>query len=90
MSENERIEIGKYLVVDSKICHGQLTFKGTRVMVRPVLRALQRGESWNNIRQDWPTVPEEAIKEAIGLAIEKLVDSYEFEDEFEEELREAV
>ena len=90
MSEKERIEIGKYLVVDSKICHGQLTFKGTRVMVRPVLRALQRGESWDEIRQGWPIVPEEAIKEAIGLAIEKLVDSYEFEDEFEEELREAV
>ena len=58
MSENERIEIGKYLVVDSKICHGQLTFKSTRVMVRPVLRALQRGESWEEIKQGWPTVSE--------------------------------
>ena len=54
------------------------------------LRALQRGESWDEIRQDWPTVPEEAIQEALALAIEKLVDSYEFEDEFEYELREAV
>jgi len=91
MAERERIEIGKYLVVDPKICHGQLTFKGTRVMVSTVLRALQRGESWGDIRQDWPTVPEEVIKEAIGLAIEKLVDAYEFEeDEYEEELREAV
>ncbi|MBC8228386.1 DUF433 domain-containing protein [bacterium] len=91
MAEHKRIEIGKYLVVDSKICHGQLTFKGTRVMVSPVLRALQRGESWDEIRQDWPTVPDEAIQEALELAIEKLVDSYEFEeDEFEEEFREAV
>lgn len=91
MAEHERIEIGKHLVVDSKICHGQLTFKGTRVMVRPVLRGLQRGESWDEIRQDWPTVPEEAIQEALGLAIRKLVESYEFEEyEFEEELREAV
>lgn len=90
MATRERIEIGKYLVVDSKICHGQLTFKGTRVMVRPVLRSFQRGESWDEIRQGWPTVSEEAIKEALELAIEKLVDSYEFEDEFEEELREAV
>jgi uncharacterized protein (DUF433 family) len=86
MAERERIEIGKYLVVDPKICHGQLTFKGTRVMVRPVLRALQRGESWEEIKQGWPTVSEEAIKEAIELAIEKLVESYEFE----EELREVV
>ncbi len=90
MTPCERIEIGKYLVVDSKICHGQLTFKGTRVMVRPVLRAFQRGESWDEIKQGWPTVSEEAIQEALALAIEKLVDSYEFEDEFEEELREAV
>jgi len=91
MAERKRIEIGKYLVVDSKICHGQLTFKGTRVMVSPVLRALQRGESWDEIKQDWPTVPEEAIQEALELAIEKLVDSYEFEeDEFDEEFREAV
>jgi uncharacterized protein (DUF433 family) len=55
-------------------------------MVRPVLRALQRGESWEEIKQGWPTVSEEAIKEAIELAIEKLVESYEFE----EELREVV
>jgi uncharacterized protein (DUF433 family) len=90
MAENGRVEIGKYLVVDSKICHGQLTFKGTRVMVSPVLRALQRGESWDEIKRGWPTVPDEAIKEALGLAIKTLLDSYEFEDEFEEELREAV
>ncbi|MFQ6042119.1 MAG: DUF433 domain-containing protein [Candidatus Poribacteria bacterium] len=91
MAERKRIEIGKYLVVDSKICHGQLTFKGTRIMVSPVLRALQRGEPWEEIKQGWPTVPDEAIRESLGLAIEKLVDFYEFEeDEFEEELREAV
>ena len=50
MAERKRIEIGKYLVVDSKICHAQLIFKGTRVMVGPVLRSLQRGESWDDIR----------------------------------------
>jgi len=51
MAERKRIEIGKYLVVDSKICHAQLIFKGTRVMVGPVLRSLQRGESWDDIRR---------------------------------------
>ena len=90
MAQNGRVEIGKHLVVDPKICHGQLTFKGTRVMVGPVLRALQRGELWQEIKQGWPTVPEGAIEEALGLAIDKLVETYELEDEFEEEFREAV
>jgi len=71
MEENERIEIGKHLVVDPKICHGQLTFKGTRVLVRTVLKAFLRGESWKSVKQDWPTVPEEAVQEALGLAIDK-------------------
>jgi len=69
------MEIGKYLVSDPHICHGQLTFKGTRVLVRTVLKAFQRGESWDEIRQGWPTVPPEAIQEALALATEKLVRS---------------
>jgi uncharacterized protein (DUF433 family) len=73
----KRIEIGRYLVVDPHICHGQLTFKGTRVMVRTVLEALQRGESWEEIRQGWPTVPPAAIQEALALATERFVKSVE-------------
>ena len=75
----KRIEIGKYLVSDPNICHGQLTFKGTRVMVRSVLEAFRRGESWDEIRQGWPTVPPEAIQEALALATERLVKSVETE-----------
>lgn len=76
---HERIEIGKYLVVDPHICHGQLTFKGTRVMVRSVLKAFERGESWDEIRQAWPTVPPEAIREALAMATDRLVKSTEAE-----------
>ncbi len=28
----ERLELGKYVVSDPAICHGKLTFKGTRVV----------------------------------------------------------
>jgi uncharacterized protein (DUF433 family) len=63
----KRIEIGQYLVVDPKICHGQLTFKGTRVMVEDILEALRRGESWDEIRRGWPTVPPEAITGSLGV-----------------------
>jgi uncharacterized protein (DUF433 family) len=76
---SQRVEIGKYLVVDPKICHGQLTFKGTRVMVRTVLEAFRRGESWDRVRRGWPTVAPEAIQEALALAAEKLVKSAEAE-----------
>lgn len=78
------MEIGQYLVSDPHICHGQLTFKGTRVMVRTVLGAFQRGESWEEIRQGWPTVPPEAIQEALALATESLVKSAEAETALEE------
>lgn len=30
----ERIEDGEYIVADPRICHGALTFKGTRIFVR--------------------------------------------------------
>lgn len=73
----KRVEIGQYLVVDPKICHGQLTFKGTRVMVDVILEAFRRGESRDEIRQGWPTVPVEAIQEALALATESLLESVE-------------
>ncbi|MDP3027461.1 MAG: DUF433 domain-containing protein [Nanoarchaeota archaeon] len=38
-----RIEINKYIVADSDICHGKPTFKGTRVMVWQVLEMLEGG-----------------------------------------------
>ena len=38
-----RIEIGEYLVVDQEVCHGQLTFKMTRVPVEAVLTFLAMG-----------------------------------------------
>lgn len=36
-------ELGKFVVSDPNICHGKLTFKGTRVMVEVVLGALAHG-----------------------------------------------
>ena len=27
-------QIGRYIVAEPKICHGKLTFRGTRIMVR--------------------------------------------------------
>ncbi|MCX7837948.1 MAG: DUF433 domain-containing protein [Anaerolineae bacterium] len=39
------VEVGKYLVIDPEICHGQLTFKGTRIPVDTVLALIAKGYS---------------------------------------------
>ena len=38
-----RIVLHKYIVADSEICHGKLTFKGTRIMVWQILEMLAEG-----------------------------------------------
>ncbi len=40
------ISVGKHLVIDPRVCHGALTFRGTRVPVETVLLRLQRRSSW--------------------------------------------
>src|SRR5438128_1165213 len=44
--DHRRIELGRHVVADSKICGGQPTFKGTRIMVWIILEQLARGMSW--------------------------------------------
>jgi uncharacterized protein (DUF433 family) len=64
-----RIELGRHIVADSKICGGQPTFKGTRIMVWIVLEQLENGLSWEEITREWDgRVSEEAIGEAIAIA----------------------
>ena len=71
-----RVELGQYIVADSGICHGKPTFKGSRVMVWQVLRAIERGEDWENICAAWPhAVTREAIAEALHLAGSVLMDA---------------
>ena len=65
----KRVELGKYIVADSGICHGKPTFKGSRVMVWQILRAVERGDDWDNICASWRgSVTREAIAEAVHLA----------------------
>lgn len=65
--------LGRYVVVDPRICHGQLTFRGTRVLVADVLAQVARGMAWEAIVEEWRgTVSQEAIGEAVHLAREAL------------------
>jgi uncharacterized protein (DUF433 family) len=62
-------QYGKYLLADPKICHGQLTIKGTRILVENVLNLVAKGMYWDQIVAEWHgKVPKEAISESVMLA----------------------
>jgi uncharacterized protein (DUF433 family) len=68
-----RVVLGRYIVADPKICHGQLTFRGTRIFVESVLNQVARGMDWESIVEEWGgAVTEPAIEEAVRLATEAL------------------
>ncbi|MGH2541570.1 MAG: DUF433 domain-containing protein [Ardenticatenaceae bacterium] len=65
----ERKIIGRYIVADPRICHGKLTFRGTRIMVSQVLDQIAEGLAWETIIEEWRgSIKEEAIAEAVRLA----------------------
>ena len=63
-----RIEISEFIVADSEICGGKLTFKGTRIMVWQVLEMLSGGETVEEILEDYPTLTRQHIKAALEYA----------------------
>lgn len=72
----QRIELGQYMVADPEICHGKLTFKGTRIFVRDVLADVERGLSWDFIMYRWGggKISKAAIAEAVHLARTSFLD----------------
>lgn len=72
MGEPARRELGQYIVADPKICHGQLTFRGTRAFVADVLDDVAHRTPWDEIVRNWHGVTLEAITEAVQLAREAL------------------
>src|SRR2546423_14544319 len=66
----KRVELGRHIVADPLICHGQPTFKGTRIMVWQVLDDVAEGRSWDficNVRWE-ERVQLAAVGEAVRLA----------------------
>lgn len=62
-------KLGRYLVADPKICHGKLTFRGTRVLVRVVLELVAEGMDWDEIVRGFHnSFPRAAIADAIRIA----------------------
>ena len=64
-----RIEVNKYIIIDSDICHGKPTFKGTRIMVWQVLEMLEAGIPVEEIITSFITpLTREQIKAALHYA----------------------
>ena len=72
--KTKRKPMGRFIVVDKRICHGQATFRGTRIMVADVLEQVATGMAWEVIVEEWRgKVSLEAIAEAVRLAREALL-----------------
>ena len=67
-AERQPTLVGNHLVVDPRVCHGELTFRGTRVPVETVLGCLAKGHSLAYLRKSWPEVSADAMQAAINLA----------------------
>ena len=71
----DRKLLGRYIVTDPQICHGQPIFRGTRIMVAQVLEQVASGMAWEAIVEDWRgSVSTEAIAEAVRLAMQAFID----------------
>jgi len=65
----QRLELGRYIVADPAVCHGKVTFKGTRVFVSDVLADIERGLSWEFIAERWGgKISRDALAEAVHLS----------------------
>ena len=66
--------LGRYIMADPDICHGEPTFRGTRILVADVLDQIANGMAWEAIIEEWRgKLTREAIAEAIRLAREVLI-----------------
>ena len=71
----EMKSFGRYIVADPKICHGRLTFRGTRIFVSDVLEMVADGLAWETISEEWHgKVSRDAIAEAVSLASKALIE----------------
>ncbi len=68
MKTRKSKELGQYIVVDPDICHGQPTFKGTRIMVKSVLEMFVKGWDWDRVSAAYDgRIDHAAIDEVLSL-----------------------
>jgi len=58
--------LGRYIVVDPAICHGEPTFRGTRILVADVLEQVESGMAYEAIIEEWRyALTRDAIAEVV-------------------------
>lgn len=63
-----RIEIGKYLATDTRVCGGHLIFRGTRIPVADALDLLEGGRTADQVSDEYRgVISPQAVREAISL-----------------------
>ena len=91
MKTRKRVELGQYIVADPKLCGGEPTFKGTRILVKDVLYFVAQGLDWDSISNEYHgLVSREAIAEAVGLASAALLEKIERRTQRAEKQRQAA
>lgn len=74
MKVRTKIQLGKYVVADPEVCHGQLTVKGTRILIKDLIYYVAEGKSWDWICSAFDQkINHAVIGEAIRLAGDALV-----------------
>ena len=64
------IYLGRFIIKDEKICHGEPTFVGTRILVSDVLEQVASGMDWKAIIDEWRgSITIEAISETVKLTL---------------------
>ncbi|MEA1895626.1 MAG: DUF433 domain-containing protein [Euryarchaeota archaeon] len=63
----ETTTLGRYIVADPAICHGEPTFRGTRILVADVLEQVESGMAWEAIIEEWRyAVTSDAIAKSLS------------------------
>ena len=60
---------GDCIVADPAICHGEPTFRGTRILVAEVLEQVESGMAWAAIIEEWRyEIDRDAIVKAVRVS----------------------
>jgi uncharacterized protein (DUF433 family) len=61
----------QYTVADPAICHGEPTFRGTRILIADVLEQVESGMAYEAIIEEWRyALTSDAIVEVVRMARE--------------------
>lgn len=67
-------EFSRFIVSDPEVCHGEPTFRGTRILVADVLEQVASGMAWDAIIEEWRgALSREALSDAVKMARSSLM-----------------